>query len=261
MKIRILAFVLLCATLGAFAQDKEGRSPEEFLHGSEGNSGDARYKGIPHDLLNKAGVRNHLSVGAESCIYCWRQLRPAASSPAALGEGHNGAWSAPAICLRLKAAVSACKSAARATDFVLLVMNDSGRQIPSLSSKVKLGADASVAAGPVGRDASAGNGYRDESGKNSLYIRRGARGVFWQACRSKAPRWRSDDGANKVALYGKELSAKADRSRRSRENPRRGTFPDSPARQSFSAYHAKNKAQAFPALTTAGARAAILSNR
>src|SRR2546422_3454166 len=42
----------------------------------------------------------------------------------------------------------------QATDFVLLVMNESGAS-GILSSKVKLGADASVAAGPVGRDASA----------------------------------------------------------------------------------------------------------
>ena len=42
-----------------------------------------------------------------------------------------------------------------ATDFVLLVMNERGAS-GILASKVKLGADASVAAGPVGRDASAG---------------------------------------------------------------------------------------------------------
>lgn len=42
----------------------------------------------------------------------------------------------------------------QATDFVLLVMNDRGAN-GILSSKVKLGADRSGAAGPVGRDASA----------------------------------------------------------------------------------------------------------
>jgi hypothetical protein len=42
----------------------------------------------------------------------------------------------------------------QATDFVLLVMNERGAS-GILTSKVKLGADASVAAGPVGRDASA----------------------------------------------------------------------------------------------------------
>ena len=42
----------------------------------------------------------------------------------------------------------------QATDFVLLGMNDRGAN-GILSSKVKLRADASVAAGPVGRDASA----------------------------------------------------------------------------------------------------------
>src|SRR6266849_3129377 len=42
----------------------------------------------------------------------------------------------------------------QATDFVLLVMNERGAS-GILASKVKLGGDASVAAGPVGRDASA----------------------------------------------------------------------------------------------------------
>jgi lipid-binding SYLF domain-containing protein len=42
----------------------------------------------------------------------------------------------------------------QATDFVLLVMNESGAN-SVMSSKVKLGADASAAAGPKGRDASA----------------------------------------------------------------------------------------------------------
>jgi lipid-binding SYLF domain-containing protein len=42
----------------------------------------------------------------------------------------------------------------QATDFVLLVMNDSGAR-SVMSSKVKLGGDASIAAGPVGRDAAA----------------------------------------------------------------------------------------------------------
>ena len=42
----------------------------------------------------------------------------------------------------------------QATDFVLLLMNDRGAN-GILSSKVKLGTDASVAAGPVGRNASA----------------------------------------------------------------------------------------------------------
>jgi lipid-binding SYLF domain-containing protein len=49
---------------------------------------------------------------------------------------------------------SACSLAARATDFVIMVMNPRGA-IAILHNKVKLGADASAAAGPKGRDASA----------------------------------------------------------------------------------------------------------
>ena len=46
-----------------------------------------------------------------------------------------------------------------ATDFVILVMNDGGAK-SLLKSKVKLGADASVAAGPVGRTSEASTNER-----------------------------------------------------------------------------------------------------
>jgi lipid-binding SYLF domain-containing protein len=89
-----------------------------------------------------------------------------------------------------------------ATDFVLLVMNDSGAN-SVLSSKVKLGADASAAAGPVGRDASA---ETDIVMKAEILSYSRARGVF-AGVSLEGSTMRSDDGANK-ALYGKDLSAK-----------------------------------------------------
>ena len=90
-----------------------------------------------------------------------------------------------------------------ATDFVLLVMNDSGAN-SVLSSKVKLGADASVAAGPVGRSASA---ETDVVLKAEILSYSRARGVF-AGVSLEGSTMRSDDGANKT-LYGKELTAKA----------------------------------------------------
>ena len=88
------------------------------------------------------------------------------------------------------------------TDFVLLIMNDAGAN-SVMSSKVKLGGDASVAAGPVGRDAAAAT---DIVMKAEILSYSRAQGLF-AGVSLEGSTLRSDDGANKP-LYGKELSAK-----------------------------------------------------
>jgi len=70
----------------------------------------------------------------------------------------------------------------QATDFVLLVMNEVARG--HLASKVKLGGDASVAAGPVGRDASADT---DATLRSEILSYSRARGLFAESP-SRAPR-------------------------------------------------------------------------
>jgi len=72
-----------------------------------------------------------------------------------------------------------------------------------MSSKVKLGGDASVAAGPVGRDTAAAT---DIVLKAEILSYSRAQGLF-AGVSLEGSTLRSDDGANK-ALYGKELSAK-----------------------------------------------------
>ena len=89
-----------------------------------------------------------------------------------------------------------------ATDFVLLVMNEKGAA-SVMSSKVKLGADASAAAGPVGRTTSA---ETDVAMKAEILSYSRARGVFGGVSLAGST-LRSDDGANKN-LYGQELEAK-----------------------------------------------------
>jgi lipid-binding SYLF domain-containing protein len=90
----------------------------------------------------------------------------------------------------------------QATDFVLLVMNDRGAN-GILSSKVKLGADASVAAGPVGRDASA---ETDVSMRAEILSYSRARGLF-AGISLEGSTIRPDSDANK-RIYGEKLSAK-----------------------------------------------------
>jgi lipid-binding SYLF domain-containing protein len=69
------------------------------------------------------------------------------------GNKFNGPWSAPAM-YALEGGSIGFQLGGEATDLILLVMNEKGAD-SILNSKVKLGADASVAAGPKGRDAQA----------------------------------------------------------------------------------------------------------
>src|ERR1700722_11553700 len=69
------------------------------------------------------------------------------------GEHFNGPWGSPAM-YALEGGSVGFQLGGQATDLVLLIMNERGAS-SILDSKVKIGADASAAAGPKGRDASA----------------------------------------------------------------------------------------------------------
>jgi lipid-binding SYLF domain-containing protein len=69
------------------------------------------------------------------------------------GKDFHGKWGAPTM-MALEGASAGLQLGGEATDFILLLMN-SGAAAGILTSKVKLGGDASAAAGPVGRSASA----------------------------------------------------------------------------------------------------------
>ncbi len=157
-------------------------------------------KGIPTDLLNKA-----------ECVVVYPSVKKAAFIVGAnygrgvitcrSGADFRGPWSAPAM-FALEGASFGLQIGGEATDFVLLVMNEKGAN-SVMSSKVKLGADASAAAGPVGRSTSA---ETDAAMKAEILSWSRARGVFGGVS-LEGSTMRSDDGANK-SLYGKELSAK-----------------------------------------------------
>jgi lipid-binding SYLF domain-containing protein len=90
----------------------------------------------------------------------------------------------------------------QATDFVLLVMNSSGAS-SILSSKVKLGGDASVSAGPIGRTASA---ETDVAMRAEILSYSRSRGVFAGISLSGST-VRPDNDANE-RIYGKKIPAK-----------------------------------------------------
>jgi len=89
----------------------------------------------------------------------------------------------------------------QATDFVLLVMNRRGAQ-GILSSKVQLGADASAAAGPKGRDISTAT---DAAPRPKILSYSRARGVF-AGISLDGSTLRPDEGANRK-LYGSSTKA------------------------------------------------------
>jgi lipid-binding SYLF domain-containing protein len=89
----------------------------------------------------------------------------------------------------------------QATDFVFLVMNDRGLN-SLLRSKVKLGADVSVAAGPIGRDASADS---DVLLRAEILSYSRTRGVF-AGISLEGSTLRPDNDANRN-VYGREISA------------------------------------------------------
>jgi len=84
----------------------------------------------------------------------------------------NG-WSAPAP-ITITGGSWGLQLGGQAVDLVMVVMNDQGMQ-HLLSSKFKLGADASAAAGPVGRDAAADTDWKMKA-EVLTYSR--ARGIF-----------------------------------------------------------------------------------
>jgi SH3 domain-containing YSC84-like protein 1 len=117
------------------------------------------------------------------------------------GEDFKGAWGAPTM-MALEGGSFGFQIGGQATDFVLLVMNDRGAS-GILASKVKLGADASVAAGPVGRDAAADT---DATLRAEILSYSRARGLF-AGISLEGSTIRPDNGDNRQ-VYGKNIPAK-----------------------------------------------------
>ena len=104
--------------------------------------------------------------------------------------------------MALEGASFGLQAGGQATDFVILVMNTAGANA-ILASKVKLGGDASVAAGPVGRNAAADT---DVTLRAEMLTYSRARGLFAGISLSGST-VRPDNDAN-ARIYGKPVSAR-----------------------------------------------------
>src|ERR1700677_2736890 len=117
------------------------------------------------------------------------------------GRNFRGPWSAPAM-MALEGASFGLQLGGQATDFVLLLMSPTSAA-NILKSKVKIGGDASAAAGPVGRNASA---ETDVTLRAEILSYSRARGLFAGISLSGSTLRPDNDGNKK--LYGREVGAK-----------------------------------------------------
>jgi len=116
------------------------------------------------------------------------------------GDNFKGSWGASTM-MALEGGSFGFQIGGQATDFVLLVMNEGGAR-GILSGKVKLGGDASVAAGPVGRNASA---ETDVTLRSEILSYSRSRGLF-AGISLEGSTIRPDNKANEQ-IYGKKLEA------------------------------------------------------
>jgi len=194
-----LGVCIMFAATAVFAANKEQKRLE--------NSGTVMQEvmgvpdNIPQELLEKA-----------ECIIVFPSVLKAAfvvggsygrgAMVCRTGEHFNGPWGSPAM-YALEGASVGFQLGGQATDLVLLVMNERGAS-SILNSKVKLGADASAAAGPKGRDASANT---DAYMRAEILSYSRTRGLF-AGISLEGSTLRPDDDANEVIYNRKKITAK-----------------------------------------------------
>lgn len=203
-KFMLAALIALVISFGLFASKSTGRAEADNDTANRLNAAadvvsdmmTAPDKGIPKDLLDKA-----------ACVVVVPSVKKAAFIIGAkYGRGFivcrnkNGrGWSAPGG-VRIEGGSFGLQIGGSATDVVMLLMNESAID-KLLSSKFTIGADASAAAGPVGRTASA---QTDAQLHAQLLTYSRSQGLFAGVSLDGAT-LRPDDDANKD-MYGRKIS-------------------------------------------------------
>ena len=173
MNKSLLVVLLLCLNLATFGADEPSRTPKAALRAQAAADvldeiQGAPDKGIPQEVLGSAEcVAVVPSLLKGGFIVGGRFGRGLASCRTPKG------WSAPAF-FTVKGGSVGFQIGGQAVDLVMLIMNNDGMQ-HLLSSQFSLGADASVAAGPVGRHA---EGNTDWKMRAQVLTYSRARGIF-----------------------------------------------------------------------------------
>jgi lipid-binding SYLF domain-containing protein len=179
--------------------------------------------GIPEEVLDHAkciAVIPHLVKGG--FVFGAKSGKGVASCRTADG------WSAPAF-ITISGGSWGLQIGVEAVDLVMIIQNEKGMQ-KLLTSNFQLGADASAAAGPVGRHASAGTDWKLET-EILTYSR--AKGAFAGLTLEGASIRQDSDSRN--AIYGRKVTTKA---------LLLGKVPAPPVTRAFLAEVRKAKAQA-----------------
>jgi len=202
MRNTLLTILATGAVMGslAFAADKESKTADRLDASADviTDMMNASDKGVPQDLLNKA----------ECVIIVPNMKRAGFIFGAKYGRGFTmcrrpggAGWSAPAA-MRIEGGSFGLQIGGSESDLILLVMNDRGMK-HLLESKFTLGGEATAAAGPVGRDATA---QTDAQMHAEMLSYSRARGIFGGLTLEGAT-LRPDNDANRE-MYGKEMSNK-----------------------------------------------------
>jgi lipid-binding SYLF domain-containing protein len=188
----------LVATAPIFAANKE----QKRLH----NAGV-----VMHEIMNVPDNIPQQVIQKAECVIVFPSVLKAAFVVGAsygrgamvcrTGKDFRGPWGAPAM-YALEGGSIGFQIGGQATDLVLLIMNDRGAS-SILSSKVKLGADASIAAGPVGRDAAANT---DAYMRAEVLSYSRSRGLF-AGISLEGSTLRPDDDAT-ADVYGQKFTAR-----------------------------------------------------
>ena len=195
----VLGFMLVAVPLGAAEKETDRLENSAVVMEEIMNVPD----NIPQDLMDKAecvivvpsvkkvalGIGGSYGRGAMVCR---------------TGGKFKGQWGAPSM-LALEGGSIGFQLGGEATDLILLVMNRKGAD-SILSSQVKLGGDASVAAGPKGRDAQAAT---DAYMRAEILSYSRSRGLFAGVSLAGAT-LRADNDANE-RVYGRKITAKRNR--------------------------------------------------
>jgi len=196
-KVSCIAALVLFATL-SFAKDEGDRAKLRDRLDKAGTILDAITsapdKGIPQDILAHAECVGIIPTMMKAGFVLGGEY----------GQGvvtcrTTRGWSAPAF-YRLGGGTFGLQIGGEAVDVVMLFMNDRGVQ-SLLAHKVKIGADASASAGPVGRTAAADTNIALHS-EILAYSR--SRGIF--AGVSLKGSWFEQNGGDTRTFYGRDIN-------------------------------------------------------
>jgi lipid-binding SYLF domain-containing protein len=196
-KFFVLAFILFLAVPAA-AQDRESARLEEVATVLREimNVPD----NIPQELIDKAECVLVIPATKKGAFIFGGSYGRGAIT-CRTGETFDGPWSPPAM-FRLYQGSFGLQIGGQETDFIMLVMNRRGAN-SVLRSKVRLGAEASVAGGPKGRTAAAATNERMRA-EVLTYSR--SRGVF-AGLSLEGANLQQDTAANQK-VYGRKLTAR-----------------------------------------------------